>query len=176
MIKLIFPLVAITAMAASYVAASVIAHNDSSNESSTVNFRSAASISYQSNAICSGVILNKQWIVTSASCIQKHLHDTELLISYGSTNRNAAGRTSIGSEQIILHPKFDSVSLVNNVALIKTKSAIKFNDNVEAAKLPFNNTLEDEKADAIGWISADEKVSFEQTIPFNITVLVTVIL
>lgn len=155
--KLILPLVAVTAMA-TYVAASVIAHNDSSSESSMVNFRSAVSISYQSNAICSGVILNKRWIITSANCIQDHEHDMELLISYGSSNRNAADQTSVGSEQIILHPKFDSASLVNNVALIKTKSAINFNDNVEPAKLPTGNTFEDEKAYAIGWTIANEKV------------------
>lgn len=159
--KLIFPLIAFTAMATSYVAASVIAHNDSSEESSIGNFRSAVSISYQSRVICSGVILNKRWILTSANCIQEHLNDKDLFISYGSLDRNAADRNSVGSEHIILHPKFDSVSLVNNVALIKTKNDINFNDNVEPAKLPMSNTWEDEKAYAIGWTNAHEKVSFE---------------
>lgn len=159
--KLIFPLIAVTAMAGSYVAASVIAHTDSSEESSIGNFRSAVSISCQSKAICSGVILNKRWIITSANCIQEHLNDKELLVSYGSTDRNAANRTSVGSEHIILHPKFDSVSLVNNAALIKTKNDIHFNGNAEPAKLPMSNTLEDEKAYAIGWTNANVKGFFE---------------
>lgn len=155
---LILPLIAITAMGTPYVAASVIAHNDSSKETSMVNYRSAVSISYQSHDICSGVILNKRWIITSANCIQKYLNVTELLISYGSADRNASERINVGSEKMILHPKFDSVSLVNNVALIKTKNDIKFNDNVEPAKLPTYNTLEDEKAYAIGWTNKNEKV------------------
>lgn len=152
--KLILPLVSITAMGTAYVAASVIAHNDSS----TVNFRSAVSISYQSHHNCMGVILNKRWIITSANCIQNHSNITELLISYGSADRNAAERTRVGPEKIVLHPKFDSVSLVNNVALIKTKNDINFNDAVEPAKLPTYNTMEDEKAYAIGWTNANEKV------------------
>lgn len=156
--KFILPLIAISAMSTSYVAASVIAHNDSSKETSMVNFRSAVSISYQSHNICSGIILNKRWIITSANCIQNHSNVTELNISYGSVDRNAVGRFNVGSEQIVVHPKFDSVSLVNNVALIKTKNDINFNDNVEPAKLPMSNTMEDERAYAIGWTNANEKV------------------
>lgn len=154
--KLILPLIAITAMGS--VVHAVIAHNDSSNETSMVNFRSAVSISYQSHDICSGVILNKRWIITSANCIQNHLNITELLISYGSADRKSPERINVGLEKIILHPKFDSVSLVNNVALIKTKNDINFNSNAEPAKFPTKNTLEDEKAYAIGWTNADGKV------------------
>lgn len=169
--KLIIPLVAVTAMAASYVAASVIAHTDSSEESTIGNFRSAVSISYQSKAICSGVILNKRWVITSANCIQEHLNDEELLVSYGSTDRNAVDRTSVCSERIILHPEFDSVSLVNNVALIKTKNDIHFNENAEPAELPMSNTWEDEKAYAIGWTNANVKVFFGKILQLSILFL-----
>lgn len=156
--KLILRLIAITAMSSAYVAASVIAHNDTSEEASMVNFRSAVSISYQSHDICSGVILNKRWIITSANCVQNLLNDTELLISYGSVDRNAAERTNVASEKIVLHPKFDSISLVNNVALIKTQDDINFNNGVEPAKLPTSNTFEDEKAYTVGWTNALGKV------------------
>lgn len=156
--KLILPLIAIAAMGTSCVAASVIAHTDSSNEVSVLNFRSAVSISYQSHAICSGVILNKRWILTSANCIRDRLNTKELLISYGSVDRNGAERTNVVPEKVILHPKFDATSLVNNVALIKTKNEINFNGKVEPAKLPNNNTLEDEKAYAFGWTNADGEV------------------
>lgn len=145
-------------MAAPYVAASVIAHSDSSGESWTPNFRSTVSISHRSTNICSGVILNKRWIITSANCIQKHLNVTELLISYGSIDRNAAVRRNVPAEEIILHPNFNSVSLENNVALIKTKNDISFSDSVEPAKFPTNNTIEDEKAYAFGWKITNEKV------------------
>lgn len=160
--KLNLPLFAITAMA-TYVAASVVAYNGanvgSSDELPRVDFQSPVSILYQSKHICSGIILNKRWIITSANCIEKHFKDTELLISYGSVLRNDANRTKVGSEKIVVHPKFDAVTLVNNVALIKTKSDIIFNYNVEAAKLPTKNTLEDEKVYAVGW--RIEKVAFE---------------
>lgn len=156
----ILPLIAITVMGTPYVAASVIAaHNDSSHNSTVVNFQSAVSISYQSHNICSGIILNKRWIITSANCVQKHhLSIVEWRISYGSANRNADERSNVAVEQIILHPKFNSISLVNNVALIKTQHDIDFNDNVEPVKLPTANTLEDESAYAIGWTITNEKV------------------
>lgn len=164
---IIFPLTALfTAMAAPYVAASVIAHKDSSSES-TSNFRSAASISHRLKNICSGVILNQRWIITSASCIQRHLNVTELLISYGSIDRNAATRSNVAAEQIVLHPNFNSVSLENNVALIKTKKNINFSVHVEPAKFPTNNTIEDEKAYAIGWEVTNEKVSLELICSFG---------
>lgn len=156
--NLIIPLIVISAMGTPYVAASVIAHNDCANETSVGNFRSAVSISYQSHDICSGIILNKRWVITSASCIQKHLNIAELSISYGSADRNAVDRSTVAAEQIMLHPEFNSISLVNNVALIKAQRDISFNDNVEPAKLPTANTLEDDKAYAIGWINANEKV------------------
>lgn len=157
--KLILPLFAVcAAMCTPYVAASVIGHNDSSNETSTVNFRSSASLLHRSKHICSGVILNKRWILTSANCIQMHLNVTELLISYGSTDRNAADRTDVSAEKIVMHPNFNSISLENNVALIRTKNDINFSDSIEPAKLPNKNTLEDENAYAIGWENGSEQV------------------
>lgn len=156
--KLILRLFAITAMSSAYVAASVIAHTDSSEEASVVNFRSAVSISYQSHDICSGVVLNKRWIITSANCVQNHLNARELLIRYGSADRNATERISVASKKVVLHPKFDSISLVNNVALIKTQNDINFNASIEPAKLATSHTFEDEKAYAVGWTNVLEKV------------------
>lgn len=147
-------------MAYNSVLASVIAHGDSAEQSPIDNFLSAVSILCKSKNICSGVILNARWIITSAYCVKNYTNPDDLSVRYGSSNQNDVSRISVAVTKIIIHPDFDSVSLVNNIALVKVKEKIKFGDNVQPAKYPTNNTEEDETAYAIGWETTNGKVCF----------------
>lgn len=83
-----FVLIAIVAMVSSVVQASVVAHRESTDRSPAENFLSAVTISFGSEHIGSGVILNKQWIITSARCVENHDASKHLRVQYGSHNRN----------------------------------------------------------------------------------------
>lgn len=147
-------------MAYNSVLASVIAHADSAEQSPIDNFLSAVSILCKSENICSGVILKPRWIITSAECVKNHTNPDDLSIRYGSSIQNDVNRISVAVTKIVVHPDFDSVSLVNNIALVKTKEKIKFGDNVQPAEFPTNNTEENDTAYAIGWETTNEKVCF----------------
>lgn len=161
MSTIIFILITTIVMASNYVAACVSAHVDSSERTPIENFLSAVSILDGTQNICSGVILNKRWIITSAHCLKK---TDNLYVRYGSNNQNDISRISIGVDKIVIHRDFDPVSLVNNVALVRVSADIKFCARVEQAKLPTTNTEEDDTAYAIGWEKTTEKVGLTSSI------------
>lgn len=152
-----FVLIAIVAMVSSVVQASVIAHRESTDRSPAENFLSAVTILFGSEHIGSGVILNKQWIITSARCVENYNASKQLRVQYGSHNRN--GGDQIQVEQILAHPQYKQQRLVKNVALIKVKHDIELSSTVQAATLPTTETNEDELAYAIGWEKFNKLVS-----------------
>lgn len=153
-------LIGVVAMAGSYVAASVIAHSELSKQTPAEYFSSAVSILDGSNDICSGTILNKRWVITSANCIEKYKNVRNLQLLYGSDNRQDDKRLSVAVEKVQIHPEFNSETLVNNIALIKTQKNMKLSGDIEAVKLPTTETFEDDLAYAIGWKHTDERVRF----------------
>lgn len=143
------------------VLAAIIAHNESSEETPSDCFSSIVSIGLGPKEVCSGVILNKRWIITSARCIEKYTNPEELQVHYGSAQRNDANRMNVIVEKVEIHPKYERVSMVNNIALIKTKDDIELNAKIRPAKLATTDTQEDEMAYAIGWNNVNEPVCLE---------------
>lgn len=150
-----FLLVAIAAMAASAVAASVVFHFENAEHTPAEKFLSAVTIQSGSKHLCSGVILDERWIITTAHCIEKYTKD-QLQVKY-----YVNGHRFNNVEAIVLHPEYNHERLVNNVALIKVKTEIDFDVDVQPARLPTVETEEDELAYAIGWEKENENVSKE---------------
>lgn len=125
-------------------------------------FLFTASISFGSEHICSGVILNKRWIICSALCLNEYSNANArtLQVRYGSHNRNYSEIKNDDIEKIIVHPHFQQESPLNNVALIKIHTEIQFIPTVvEAAILPTKTTAENDVVDAVGWEKIDKLVS-----------------
>lgn len=141
------------------VAASVVAHRELLGRTPADNFPAAITISSGTKHFGSGVILNKRWIITSAKCVENYAGPEELLVHYGSHDRNHSERMQANVEQILLHPKYEQEHLINNVALMKINSDIAFNETVQAATLSTSETEEDELAYAIGWEKLKKSVS-----------------
>lgn len=71
-------------------------------------------------------------------------------------------------ERIVIHPHFDAVRLLNNLAMIKVKNDIQFIPTVvQAAILPSRNTVANETVDAVGWEKIDESVGLEMFFSFT---------
>lgn len=120
----------------------------------------AASISSASKHICSGFILNKRWIITSAHCLHQYtITSIALFVRYGSHNRCHSEIIRNDVQKIVIHPRFGVKWLLNNVALIKVTSDIQFIPTVvQAATLPRRETAENSCADAVGWEKFNESV------------------
>ncbi|XP_055301180.1 mite allergen Der p 3-like [Sitodiplosis mosellana] len=119
-------------------------------------FLFAASITSASEHICSGIILNKRWVISSALCVSQNTVST-LHVRYGSHNRTYNEIVNEDIEKIIVHPHFKQKMLANNLALIKVSNDIRFIPTVvQAATLPTKKPAENDMVDAVGWEKIDE--------------------
>lgn len=119
-----------------------------------------ASISVAAEHICTGIILNNRWLLTSAMCLVNYNDNFQLIvIYYGSHDRTNVQRTKNAIEKIVIHPEFDKKNLINNLALVKVNRSIAFIPTVvQAAQLSAKHFGENDTAIAIGWEKADQPV------------------
>nr|XP_039260846.1 hyaluronan-binding protein 2-like [Styela clava] len=109
---------------------------------------------------CGGIIIHKQWILTAGHCAEAY-PATDLKILVGTTHRDNLQSTHQWAQasKIFLHPNYKNP--VDDVALIKLKSPLKFNDAVRKVCLPNGEkTDQDLKCFAPGW-----GVAFKSNIP-----------
>ncbi|XP_065091121.1 chymotrypsin-1-like [Ochlerotatus camptorhynchus] len=86
---------------------------------------------------CGGSIINKYWILTAAHCV--NYYSTPLVQSI-QVGRSVISRDVDDSvyliDDVIIHPYYDAAnSYVNDVALIKLKRPLEFNESVQPVKL-----------------------------------------
>lgn len=156
--KIVFLLICIISIA-KYSVARII-ETRSNVPAPSNKFLFTASISSASKHICSGVILNKRWIISSALCITQNTTST-LQVRYGSHNREYSEIVNDDVVKIIVHPRFQRRMLLNNLALLKVKNDVQFIPTVvQAATLPTKEPVEDDMADAVGWEKIDETVGY----------------
>lgn len=135
----------------------------SSNQPAPVTkYLFTASISIGTEHICTGIIVNNEWLLTSAMCIANHNHNLQLFdIYYGSHNRTNIQRTKNSVEKIVIHSRFEKENLTNNLALVKVKERIIFIPTVvQAVYLSTKDICENNTAFAIGWEKANQSVCY----------------
>lgn len=123
------------------VAVPILATVDSAEEENVVLFNDGAarpgqvpfivSIRVQTFHRASGVILNKNWVLTTASAIKGRPRNQMALYVGAHTQRDGK---RLGINAIVVHPQFDARTLNNDIAMIRT--VIQFNDRVRPINLP----------------------------------------
>ncbi|KAJ3656422.1 hypothetical protein Zmor_015502 [Zophobas morio] len=103
-----------------------------------------------SKFFCGGALLNSQWIVTSGHCAYNAELFTIHLGSMTLTNTDP-NREVLSTSEYVLHPDFDPEAMLNDIALIKLRLAIRFNNYIAPISLPSTNLSDSVQVTAVGW-------------------------
>lgn len=89
---------------------------------------------FNEDFLCGGVILNKLWILSSASCLNE-IEAQDLYIAAGTVTENNKLRwaRSYRVVQIVEHPEYEYDN--NDLSLLKVQRVIKFNNKVNFIQL-----------------------------------------
>lgn len=113
-----------------------------------------------SNHMCGGVIIHDQYILTAASCVAgMHKNNVKTVMS---TNDWAGPAWEYYTEEIIIHCKFDQPLYHNDIALIKMKSKVAYDEVTQNITIAAQDDLtEGDKLMLTGWGSSQEGGDYE---------------
>ncbi|XP_058463965.1 chymotrypsin-2-like [Malaya genurostris] len=98
---------------------------------------------------CGGSIINANWVMSAAHCtVGRTLANT--IVVAGSLLLNAGGSTH-ASERIINHPQYSSLSLANDISLVRVATPFVFSSVIGAIELETSFVDTASSAQASGW-------------------------
>ena len=87
--------------------------------------------------MCGGSLINDRFILTAAHCLNSKPLPAKMVITLGSlTTEDRFSRTNLKVESVHVHPQYNKVGEVNDIALIKLKKPVIFNETIRPICLP----------------------------------------
>jgi len=100
---------------------------------------------------CGGTIIDAKTILTAAHCYHgKNLNADNFFVTAGIVHVGGAGQSAF-VEKITLHESYNPKTFNNDIAILKLKTPMTFNDKVQQACLPEASFVPTGKAVASGW-------------------------
>merc|ERR1711971_691268 len=101
---------------------------------------------------CGGTIIDAKTILTAAHCYHgKNLNAVDYFVTAGVVHVQDGAGQSAFVEKITLHESYNPSTINNDIAILKLKTPLTFNDNVRRACLPEASFVPTGKAVASGW-------------------------
>jgi secreted trypsin-like serine protease len=103
---------------------------------------------------CGATLIDKDYVITAAHCIGTK-NASDITLTAGSHNLESImeidERQRRTVETIHVHPQFDSVSMLNDIAVLRVSTSFTFNTYVQPACLPGGEPEPGDEVVIIGW-------------------------
>jgi len=101
--------------------------------------------------ICGGSILNKRWAITAAHCLDNRPDRYQVYTGGVDIRKRGEGETVSEVEQIVIHPNFTIRGPLHDLALLRLKTVLDFDNQTQPIVLPPKGHKAKGPATISGW-------------------------
>lgn len=109
-------------------------------------------LDYELKYLCSGVLISADYVLTTARCVFGNFFVNVHVYPYKLRDEFEENREIYRSKEVVMHPEFDGLHFLHDVALVKLPSTLKISERpYNFATLPISAPAVDVSGTAVGW-------------------------